>query len=183
MVESQLAEEERSSGWVNGKKLSEREPPARLTHVAKPIPPVKVRRVSPKPEEGGPHIKKQVRTLSMRKVRKTLVKILTHPTKDPTPFTLRITRFKYHRRVKLPRNIRVYEGNKDPEDHLSIFSAAAEQEEWPMPVWCKMFCQTLGGAARNWFDDLDPKSMNSFEELSQKFVEEFSQQKDTPKTP
>nr|GEV98754.1 reverse transcriptase domain-containing protein [Tanacetum cinerariifolium] len=63
----------------------------------------------------------------------------------PTPFTQRITRFKYHRRAKLPRNIRVYEGNKDPKDHLSIFSAAAEHEEWPMPVWCKMFCQTLGG--------------------------------------
>ncbi|GJV95955.1 hypothetical protein Tco_1547532 [Tanacetum coccineum] len=47
----------------------------------------------------------------------------------PTPFTPRITRFKYHERAKLPRNIRIYEGNKDPEDHLSIFSAAAEQEE------------------------------------------------------
>ncbi|GJX12394.1 hypothetical protein Tco_0204152 [Tanacetum coccineum] len=52
----------------------------------------------------------------------------------PTPFTQRITRFKYHRRAKLPRNIRVYEGNKDLEDHLGIFSATAEQEEWPMPV-------------------------------------------------
>ncbi|GKC38885.1 reverse transcriptase domain-containing protein, partial [Tanacetum coccineum] len=81
------------------------------------------------------------------------------------------------RRAKLPRNIRVYEGNKDPEDHLGIFSAAAEQEEWPMPVWCKMFCQTLGGAARNCFDDLDPKSVDSFEELSQNFLEEFSQKK------
>ncbi|GKC47860.1 reverse transcriptase domain-containing protein, partial [Tanacetum coccineum] len=41
----------------------------------------------------------------------------------------------------------------------------------------KMFRQTLSGAARNWFDDLDPKSMDNFEELSQKFLEEFSQQK------
>ncbi|GJS96884.1 hypothetical protein Tco_0803852 [Tanacetum coccineum] len=95
----------------------------------------------------------------------------------PIPFTQRITHFKYHMRAKLPRNIRVYERNKDPEDHLGIFSAAAEQEEWPMPVWCKMFHQTLGGAARNGFDDLDPKSVNSFEELSQKFLKEFSQQK------
>nr|GEU99895.1 reverse transcriptase domain-containing protein [Tanacetum cinerariifolium] len=47
----------------------------------------------------------------------------------PTPFTPGITHFKYQRRAKLPRNIRVYEGNKDLEDHLSIFSAAAEQEE------------------------------------------------------
>ncbi|GJR55429.1 reverse transcriptase domain-containing protein [Tanacetum coccineum] len=51
-----------------------------------------------------------------------------------------------------------------------------------MLVWCKMFCQTLGGAARNWFDDLDPKSVDSFEELSQK-LEEFSQQKRYAKDP
>ncbi|GKD75361.1 reverse transcriptase domain-containing protein, partial [Tanacetum coccineum] len=101
----------------------------------------------------------------------------------PTPFTQRITHFKYHRRAKLPRNIRVYERNKDPEDHLGIFSAATEQEEWPMHVWCKMFRQTLGGAARKWFDDLDPKSVDSFKELSQKFLEEFSQQKRYAKDP
>ncbi|GKF33457.1 hypothetical protein Tco_0106657 [Tanacetum coccineum] len=84
----------------------------------------------------------------------------------PMPFTSRITRFRYHRRAKLPPNIRVYEGNKDPEDHLSKISAAAEQEEWPMPVWCKMFRQTLSGSVRNWFNSLDPKSVDGFEELS-----------------
>ncbi|GKD45859.1 reverse transcriptase domain-containing protein, partial [Tanacetum coccineum] len=101
----------------------------------------------------------------------------------PTPVTQRITRFKYHRRAKLPRKIKVYKVNKDPKDHMGIFSAAAEQEEWPMSVWCKMFCQTLGGAARNWFNDLDPKIVDSFEELSQKFLEEFSQQKRYAKDP
>ncbi|GKE71795.1 reverse transcriptase domain-containing protein, partial [Tanacetum coccineum] len=101
----------------------------------------------------------------------------------PTPFTTKITRFKYHRRGKLPRNIKVYEGSKDPEDHLGIFSTAVEQEEWPMPIWYKMFRQTLSGAARNWFDDSDPESMDSFEELSHKFLEEFSQKKRYAKDP
>ncbi|GJS59332.1 reverse transcriptase domain-containing protein [Tanacetum coccineum] len=101
----------------------------------------------------------------------------------PTPFTTRITRFKYYRRAKILRNIKVHEWNKDPEDHLSIFSAAAELEEWLMPVWCKMFCQTLGGASRNWFDDLDLKSVDNFEELSQKFLEEFLEQKRYAKDP
>ncbi|GKC61745.1 reverse transcriptase domain-containing protein [Tanacetum coccineum] len=101
----------------------------------------------------------------------------------PMPFTSRITRFRYHQRAKLSPNVRVYEGNKDPENHLSMFSAAAEQEEWPMPVWCKMFHQTLSGSARNWFDSLDPKSVDGFEELSNKFLEEFSQQKMYDKDP
>nr|GEW31448.1 reverse transcriptase domain-containing protein [Tanacetum cinerariifolium] len=95
----------------------------------------------------------------------------------PMPFTSRITRFRYHRRGKLPPNVRVYEGNKDPEDHLSIFSATADQEEWPMPVLCKMFRHTLSGSKRNWFDSLDPKSVDGFEELNNKFLEEFLQQK------
>ncbi|GJX14984.1 hypothetical protein Tco_0206742 [Tanacetum coccineum] len=56
----------------------------------------------------------------------------------PTPFTTRITRFKYHQRAKLPSYIKVYEGNKDPENHLGIFSAVVEQEKWPMPIWCKI---------------------------------------------
>ncbi|GJS52506.1 reverse transcriptase domain-containing protein [Tanacetum coccineum] len=99
------------------------------------------------------------------------------------PFTSRITRFRYYRRAKLPPNVRVYKGNKDSEDHLSILSAAAEQEKWPMPVWCKMFRQTLSGSARNWFDSLDPKSVDGFEELSSKFLEEFSQQKRYDKDP
>nr|GEU73303.1 hypothetical protein [Tanacetum cinerariifolium] len=96
----------------------------------------------------------------------------------PAPFTQRITCFKYHRRAKLPRNTRVYEGNKDLEDHLGIFSVVAKQKEWLMPIWCKMFRQTLGGATQNWFDDLDPKSVDSFEELSHKFLEEFYNKKD-----
>ncbi|GJV58729.1 reverse transcriptase domain-containing protein [Tanacetum coccineum] len=52
-----------------------------------------------------------------------------------------------------------------------------------MPVWCKMFCQTLSGSVRNWFDSLDPKSVDGFEELSNKFLEEFSQQKMYDKDP
>ncbi|GKF98659.1 hypothetical protein Tco_0297442, partial [Tanacetum coccineum] len=70
------------------------------------------------------------------------------------PFTSRITRFKYHRLDKLLPNVQVYEWNKDPEDHIT----------------------------RNWFDSLDPKSVDGFEELSNKFLEEFSQQKGMTKT-
>nr|GEV01432.1 hypothetical protein [Tanacetum cinerariifolium] len=110
---------------------------------------------------------------------------LNSPNKRPkhTPFTQRITQFKYHKREKHPRNIMVYEGNKDPEDNLAIFLAATEQEEWPMLIWCKLFCQTLRGAAQNWFNDQDPKNVDSFKELSQKFFEEFSQQKRYAKDP
>ncbi|GJT86964.1 hypothetical protein Tco_1068681 [Tanacetum coccineum] len=66
-----------------------------------------------------------------------------HKRPKPTLFTQRITRFKYHRRAKLSRNIMVYEENKDPEDHLGIFSTAAEQEKWPMPGWQTNYMRKL----------------------------------------
>ncbi|GJY36870.1 hypothetical protein Tco_0422248 [Tanacetum coccineum] len=63
----------------------------------------------------------------------------------PIPFTSTITHFRYHRRAKLSPNVRVYEGNKDPEDHLSIFfcrnrargvvHASMVQDVPPDPEW------------------------------------------------
>ncbi|GKD18843.1 hypothetical protein Tco_1208001 [Tanacetum coccineum] len=50
-----------------------------------------------------------------------------------------------------------------------------EQEEWTMLVRCKMFRQNLSGSTRNWFDSLDPKSVDGFENSSNKFLKEFSQ--------
>ncbi|GJT83310.1 reverse transcriptase domain-containing protein [Tanacetum coccineum] len=50
---------------------------------------------------------------------------------------------------------------------------------------CKLLGWLLGclHEARNWFDDMDPKSVENFEELSHKFLEEFSQQKRYAKDP
>nr|GEY42892.1 hypothetical protein [Tanacetum cinerariifolium] len=60
---------------------------------------------------------------------------LNSPYKRPKPtlFTPRITRFKYHRRAKLPQNIKAYEANKDLGDHLGIFSKVAEQKNGQCP--------------------------------------------------
>ncbi|GJT46828.1 reverse transcriptase domain-containing protein [Tanacetum coccineum] len=52
-----------------------------------------------------------------------------------------------------------------------------------LPPNVQMLCQTLSGSTRNWFDSLDPKSVDGFEELSSKFLEEFSQQKRYDKDP
>nr|GEU51501.1 reverse transcriptase domain-containing protein [Tanacetum cinerariifolium] len=87
------------------------------------------------------------------------------------------------RREKLPQNIRVYEGYKDSKDHLGIFSAATEQKEWQMPIWCKMFCQTLGERHKTGLMIWTLKVWTISRVLSQKFLEEFSQQKRYAKDP
>nr|GEY93648.1 hypothetical protein [Tanacetum cinerariifolium] len=46
-----------------------------------------------------------------------------------------------------------------------------------MPTWCHMFNSTLIGAARVWFDELHPESINSYKDLKAAFLAYFMQQK------
>ncbi|GJW79131.1 hypothetical protein Tco_0140813 [Tanacetum coccineum] len=68
-----------------------------------------------------------------------------------SPFSRRIIEFSdpNHR---TPTNLKIYDGSTDPDDHITRFVGAANQGEWEMPVWCRMFQQTLDGPARGWFD-------------------------------
>nr|GEZ57231.1 hypothetical protein [Tanacetum cinerariifolium] len=90
-----------------------------------------------------------------------------------TPLTRRIIEF-VSPEFKMPANIKLYDGTTDPEDHLSRFSSAANSREWPMPVWCRMFQQTLDGSARGWFENLSQGSINGWAKLRQQFTTRFS---------
>nr|GEV46457.1 reverse transcriptase domain-containing protein [Tanacetum cinerariifolium] len=90
-----------------------------------------------------------------------------------SPFTRRIIEFSApsHR---MPTNLRVYDGFTDPDDHISRFVGAANQGEWEMPVWCRMFQQTLDGPARGWFDRMPNGYVDSWANLRERFVERFA---------
>nr|GEU91096.1 reverse transcriptase domain-containing protein [Tanacetum cinerariifolium] len=75
------------------------------------------------------------------------------------PLTQRIIEFS-SLKFKMPANIKLYDGTTDPEDHLSRLSSAANSREWPMPVWCRMFQQTLDGNVRGWFKNLSQESID-----------------------
>ncbi|GJS55092.1 reverse transcriptase domain-containing protein [Tanacetum coccineum] len=51
---------------------------------------------------------------------------------------------------------------------------AANQGEWEMHVWCRMFQQTLDGPARGWFDCLPNGCIDNWTDLREAFVERFS---------
>ncbi|GJW09110.1 reverse transcriptase domain-containing protein, partial [Tanacetum coccineum] len=55
--------------------------------------------------------------------------------------------------------------------------------EWPMPVWCRMFQQTLDGKARAWFDKLPPGSIDNCGSLQEKFLNRFGMLKACDKDP
>ncbi|GJV39447.1 hypothetical protein Tco_1417887 [Tanacetum coccineum] len=92
-----------------------------------------------------------------------------------TPLIRRIIEFAGSK-YKMPANIKLYDGNADPEDHMSQFASAANSGEWPMPVWCGMFQQTLDGSARGWFGRLPANSINEWE-LREAFATRYSVQR------
>ncbi|GJY89822.1 reverse transcriptase domain-containing protein [Tanacetum coccineum] len=56
-------------------------------------------------------------------------------------------------------------------------------ERWAMPTWCHMFNSTLIGAARVWFDELPPESIDGYKGLKAAFLAYFMQQKKYVKEP
>ncbi|GJZ49701.1 hypothetical protein Tco_0603891 [Tanacetum coccineum] len=77
----------------------------------------------------------------------------------------------------MPNNVKTYDGTGDPEDHVKKFQAAAQVERWTMPTWCHMFNSTLIGAARVWFDELPPESIDGYKDLKEAFLAYFLKQK------
>ncbi|GJU16887.1 reverse transcriptase domain-containing protein [Tanacetum coccineum] len=55
--------------------------------------------------------------------------------------------------------------------------ATSKVERWAMPTWCHMFNSTLIGAARVWFDELPPESIDGYKGLKAAFLAYSIQQK------
>ncbi|GJS02241.1 reverse transcriptase domain-containing protein [Tanacetum coccineum] len=91
--------------------------------------------------------------------------------------------FEFPIRIRMPSNVKMYDGTEDPEDHLNIFQTAAKVERWAMLTWCHMFNSTLIGSARLWFDELPPESIDSYVGLRKAFLTNFLQQKKHIKDP
>nr|GEX92423.1 RNA-directed DNA polymerase, eukaryota, reverse transcriptase zinc-binding domain protein [Tanacetum cinerariifolium] len=49
-------------------------------------------------------------------------------------------------------------------------TAAAQVERWAMPTWCHTFNSTLIGAARVWFDELPPESIDGYKDMKAAFL-------------
>ncbi|GJY88246.1 reverse transcriptase domain-containing protein [Tanacetum coccineum] len=95
----------------------------------------------------------------------------------PSPFTARIRDYDMSDGLKVPTNLKTYDGMSDPDDHLTLIMGTMEVHKLPKPAWCRFFHITLSGAARFWYDNLLPGSINSFRELRDKFQANFLQQR------
>ena len=87
-------------------------------------------------------------------------------------FTASINSFPLPNKFCMPQ-IDSYDGVKDPLDHLKTFKTLMHLQGVVDEIMCKAFPTMLKGAARIWFSQLTPNSINTFKELSPQFTAHF----------
>ncbi|XP_073136979.1 uncharacterized protein [Henckelia pumila] len=75
-----------------------------------------------------------------------------------------------------------YDGSIDPEEHLGRFENAAMLHCYTDRIKCKVFCTTLVKSVQQWFNQLKPGSITSFESFSGMFLHQFTSRKRHKKT-
>ncbi|KAF2579077.1 hypothetical protein F2Q68_00004800 [Brassica cretica] len=102
-----------------------------------------------------------------------------------TPFMDEITLIEMPRKFSFP-SIKAYDGTSDLDDHVSQYRqrmlAVALPKESREATMCKGFVSTLIGPALQWCINLPSRSIPSFAILSDKFVEQFTSNRDLEKT-
>lgn len=72
-------------------------------------------------------------------------------------------------KFKVP-HMEVYDGSKDPLEHLETFKAHMTLHGFSREVVCQAFLLTLKRVAWGWFGSLPLGSMNSFGKLARPFL-------------
>ena len=89
-----------------------------------------------------------------------------------SPFTAEVLHFPIPAKFRMSQ-IEVFDGAKDPVDHLNTYKNQMELHGYQDPIRCRAFAIMLKGPALAWFNRLPPSSIFSFKELSIAFVSHF----------
>ena len=87
-------------------------------------------------------------------------------------FTASINGHPFPLKFKMP-SLDLYDGTRDPFDHIATFKTTMHLQGVLDEIMCRAFLTTLKGSTRVWFNKIPPNTMNSFEELSKLFVNNF----------
>ncbi|KAK4406538.1 hypothetical protein Sango_0660300 [Sesamum angolense] len=67
-----------------------------------------------------------------------------------------------------------YDGTTDPQEHLSRFENAALLHRYTGGITCLVFVTTFARAAQQWFNQLPPAMIGSFQEFRSLFLHQFA---------
>jgi hypothetical protein len=93
-------------------------------------------------------------------------------TKTTLPFTNRVMKFQLPDKFKNPR-VDKYDGSGDPSNHIEGFRAHLVLHGTLDEIVCRAFPLTLKGVAKDWFGNLKPQSIYSFDMLGRQFLNQF----------
>ena len=79
-----------------------------------------------------------------------------------SPFTTDVLECLLPPKFRLPQ-LEVYNGLKDPLDHIGVFKTILSLQQTLDEVICRTFLATLRGVARVWFNKLPTTSIANFE--------------------
>ncbi|XP_071738403.1 uncharacterized protein [Rutidosis leptorrhynchoides] len=73
----------------------------------------------------------------------------------------------------VPATLGVYSGLTDPLDFLQRFEGVVSTYNWDEAIACRVFPMVLQGLAREWFHNLNARSIAGFVDLREKFLLQF----------
>ncbi|KAK6150854.1 hypothetical protein DH2020_015786 [Rehmannia glutinosa] len=79
-------------------------------------------------------------------------------------------------------NLTEFDGTGDPQEHLDKFFTKADLYDLSDAAYCKIFQTTLTKRALAWFNQLADGTIAGFEQLTQRFLHQFSINRKYPKT-
>ena len=79
-----------------------------------------------------------------------------------SPFTTEVLNCPFPLQFCLPQ-LELYDGSKDPLDHIESFQTPMLLQMTLDEVMCKAFPTTLKGATRVWFNKIPPRTIANFE--------------------
>jgi hypothetical protein len=93
-------------------------------------------------------------------------------TKTTLSFTDQVMRFPLPYKFKDPQ-VEKYDRSEDPSDHVEGFRAHLALHNTPDEIVYRAFPLTLKGVAKEWFGNLKPQSIDSFDTLGCQFLNQF----------
>ncbi|XP_062119221.1 uncharacterized protein LOC133832968 [Humulus lupulus] len=106
---------------------------------------------------------------------------LVSRTTEKSPFSEWIQNEPKPRDFVIP-SLPAFNGKGDPLNHLFQFQQKMALEANNEAIQCKVFSTTFSGPALLWFRQLKPGSLNSFSDLRRSFLQQYSANREAPRT-
>ncbi|XP_026396535.1 uncharacterized protein LOC113291188 [Papaver somniferum] len=88
---------------------------------------------------------------------------------NTTPLTQRLAKALIPQKCSVPA-FECYDGSTDPAAHLCYYNRILSRWDYDDAILCRYFPSSLKGSALSWFDNLPPDSIDSYDQITEKFL-------------